>query len=241
MTQATELSRVKIRIKALTEKTVSNGCTEAEALSAAEMVGRLLERYALTMEEIDLRETPCVQIEVFSGGQRRRPIDAAIPSIARFCDCKVWLTRTEQGVSYMFFGFETDVALARYLFEVVDAAIATELAAFRTRNPALREMRLRTESVSFQHGMAARVSDRLTSMHAAREASVATQRSTGTALMIAKHHLVEAAFRENGPRLVAARQSARRVIRTAFKHGFEAGDRVNLNRPVGSGETPLLP
>ena len=56
MRQTTELSRVKARIKALAEKTVSNGCTEAEAMAAAEMVGRLLERYALSMEEIDVRE-----------------------------------------------------------------------------------------------------------------------------------------------------------------------------------------
>jgi Protein of unknown function (DUF2786) len=54
--QTTELTRVKARIKALAEKTVSNGCTEAEAMAAAGMVGRLLERYALSMEEIDVRE-----------------------------------------------------------------------------------------------------------------------------------------------------------------------------------------
>ena len=44
MSQAAELIRVKGRIKALTEKTVANGCTEAEAMAAADMVGRLLER-----------------------------------------------------------------------------------------------------------------------------------------------------------------------------------------------------
>ena len=33
--QTTELSRVKARIKALAEKTVSNGCTEADAMAAA--------------------------------------------------------------------------------------------------------------------------------------------------------------------------------------------------------------
>ena len=55
MKPTNELTRVKARIKALTEKTVSNGCTEAEAMAAAEMVGRLLERYALSMEEIDVR------------------------------------------------------------------------------------------------------------------------------------------------------------------------------------------
>ena len=93
MNQTQELARVKARIKALTEKTVANGCTEAEAMSAAEMVGRLLERYALSMDEIEVREARCVQAEVPMGGQRRRPIDACVPAIARFCDCKVWLAR----------------------------------------------------------------------------------------------------------------------------------------------------
>ena len=74
--QTAELSRVKARIKALAEKTVSNGCTEAEAMAAAEMVGRLLERYALSMEEIDVREQRCIQVEVPIGGKRRHPIDA---------------------------------------------------------------------------------------------------------------------------------------------------------------------
>lgn len=59
MRQTTEITRVKARTKALTEKTVSNGCTEAEAMAVAEMVGRLLERYVLSMEEIDLLEERC--------------------------------------------------------------------------------------------------------------------------------------------------------------------------------------
>ena len=63
MQQKDELARVKTRIRALAEKTTSNGCTEAEALSAAEMVGRLLERYALTMEQIDLRVASALVVE----------------------------------------------------------------------------------------------------------------------------------------------------------------------------------
>jgi hypothetical protein len=112
MSQLNELSRVKARIKALTEKTVSNGCTEAEAMSAAEMVGRLLERYALTMDEIEIRAEQCVQLKIPLGGQRRRPIDGCVPAIARFCECKVWLNRTEFGPCYVFFGFEPDTAIA---------------------------------------------------------------------------------------------------------------------------------
>ena len=77
MSQTTELTRVKARIKALAEKTVSNGCTEAEAMAAAEMVGRLLERYALSMEEIDVREAQCIRVEVPIGGRQRRQIGRA--------------------------------------------------------------------------------------------------------------------------------------------------------------------
>ena len=97
MNQTQELARVKSRIKALTEKTVANGCTEAEAMSAAEMVGRLLERYALSMDEIEVRTARCVQVEVELGSRRRRRIDGTVPAIARFRDCKVWLTPASPG------------------------------------------------------------------------------------------------------------------------------------------------
>jgi hypothetical protein len=79
LSQTTEITRVKARIKALAEKTVSNGCTEAEAMAAAEMVGRLLERYALSMEEIDVREALCVRVEVPIGGRQRRPCHVDCP------------------------------------------------------------------------------------------------------------------------------------------------------------------
>ena len=131
LSQTTELTRVKARIKALAEKTVSNGCTEAEAMAAAEMVGRLLERYALSMEEIDVREEHCVQLKLPLGGKRRRPIDGCVTAIARFCDCKVWVSRDEAATNYVFFGFEADTTLAGYLFNVIDHAMRTELLAFR--------------------------------------------------------------------------------------------------------------
>ena len=252
MSQTTELARVKARIKALADKTVANGCTEAEAMAAAEMVGRLLERYALSMDEIEVRQTRCVQAEVPIGGRRRRAIDACVPAIARFCDCKVWLARaarqdpdaedfdwTEPGSRYVFFGFETDTSLATYLFAVIDRAIATETDAFKRTNPRLRAVRLRQASASFQHGMAARIAARLSAMHDAREATVRAQRATGGALILAKERVVEAAFRETDIRLVSMGAIGQRRITAAFRDGWAAGDRVNLNRPV-PGDAPGL-
>jgi len=245
MSQAAELSRVKSRIKALTDKTVANGCTEAEAMAAAEMVGRLLERYALSMDEIEIRTARCVQIEVPIGGRQRRPIDGCVPTIARFCDCKVWLARgvapapegadsnqSPPGSRYVFFGFETDTALALYLFTVIDRAVVTETAGFRQLNPRFRGVRLRQASFSFQHGVVARVSERLDAMRRARDAAVRAQRSTDTALILAKDRVVEDAFRETDVRLVSMNATGRRVITTAFHAGWAAGERVNLNRPV---------
>jgi Protein of unknown function (DUF2786) len=241
VSQTTELVRVKARIRALAEKTVSNGCTEAEAMAAAEMVGRLLERYALSMQEIDVRQEVCVQVEVPVGGKQRRPIDGCVTAIARFCDCKVWISRDTGKPTYVFFGFEVDAALASYLFHVIDRAMRTELTKFRGANPPLGGLTLRRASKSFQQGMAARVADRLDEMHQTRDASVAAQRSAGTALILVKHRVVDDAFRETAIRLVSAGRLSRVRMNGAFRHGIAAGDRVNLNRPVGDTGRALLP
>jgi Protein of unknown function (DUF2786) len=240
MNQTNELSRVKARIKALAEKTVSNGCTEAEAMAAAEMVGRLLERYALTMDEIEVREERCVQVEVRFGGKRRRPVDTCVTAIARFCDCKVWFTRDELGVSYVFFGFEADTSLAAYLLEVIDRAVRTELVTFRASCQRFKGAALRCASLSFQQGMATRVAERLDDMHRARDAAIAAQRSTGTALMLLKHKVVEEALRETGIRLVSGGRFRRRRNNAAFRYGIEAGNRVSLDRPVTRTGRDLL-
>jgi hypothetical protein len=227
--QTTEL----MRIKALAEKTISNGCTEAEAMAAAEMVGRLLERYALSMEKIDVREARCVQVEVPIGGKRWRPIDGCITTVARFCDCKVWVSRDAVIPSYVFFDFDTDTALACYLFNIIDCAMAAALMAFRATRPRLSGIGLRRASKSFQQGMAARVADRLDELHCARDATVAAS-STGTALVVVKHQVVEDAFRETEIRLVAAAGLSHTRLNEAFRHGLAAGDRTNeaLLRPM---------
>ena len=255
MSQTDELSRVKARIKALTEKTVANGCTEAEAMSAAEMVGRLLERYALSMDEIEIRSARCVQVEIAIGSRRRGPIDGCVPAIAQFCDCKVWLTQSAPdkaapaaqpkrgtgqpppGIRYIFFGFETDTALASFLFAVISRAIVTETSAFRRANPKLRAVELRRATANFQHGLVARVAARLDTMHDDREAAVKAQRATGTALILVKNSVVDEAFRETGVRLANMNALGPRVITKAYRDGWLAGERVNLNRPVsGTGQ-----
>lgn len=239
MSQNDELTRVKLRIAALTARTIDRGCTEAEAMAAAAMVGRLLERYALTMEEVDIRQQPCVQIAIPIGGKRRRPIDVCVPAIARFCDCKVWLARSEEQAHYVFFGFDTDTQLAAYLFDVIARAMHNEVARFKASTSTRRSTPTRQASTSFQHGVAVRVAERLETMHADREAAVAAQRPTGNALTIVRHQVVEDAFQATKVRLRTQQGLSLRPD-AAFKAGKAAGERVNLNRPVGHGGQAAL-
>jgi uncharacterized DUF497 family protein len=151
----------------------------------------------------------------------------------------VWLAREATAARYVFFGFAADVSLATYLFAVIDRAIGNALLEFRSTQRALAGTALRHASSSFQHGMAQRVAERLATMHAEREAALGAARSNGTALVLAKHQVVQEAFRATSVRLVSTRGlTARR--NAAYRHGQAAGERVNLNRPVPGHDRPRL-
>lgn len=89
--------------------------------------------------------------------------------------------------------------------------------------------------------MAARIATRLDAMHRAREVTVRARRAAGTALILARHRVVEDAFRDTEVRLVSMTAVGQRPIAAAFRDGWAAGERVNLNRPVSGGTVGLLP
>jgi hypothetical protein len=98
-----DLARVVQRIQALRAKTVDQGCTEQEALASANKVAELLDRYGLSLSEIELRRQACEGFGIDTGRRRRGVFDACVPSIAAFCDCKVWGETTPAGPSAMCF------------------------------------------------------------------------------------------------------------------------------------------
>ncbi|MBF0152366.1 MAG: DUF2786 domain-containing protein [Magnetococcales bacterium] len=52
-----DLDKVLVLIQKLREKTVDRGCTEEEALVAASKVAELLDRYGLSLSEVELTNT----------------------------------------------------------------------------------------------------------------------------------------------------------------------------------------
>jgi len=83
------LDSLKTRIQGLRFKTMENGCTEAETPSAAAKVAELLDRYDLSLTDVEIRHAPCEQREYETRRKKRIPLDDCIGAIANFCDCRV--------------------------------------------------------------------------------------------------------------------------------------------------------
>lgn len=244
MTQDSELSKVKARIRALAAKTVERGCSEAEAMAAAAKVGELLAVYGLTMSEVELREEACLQRKLELAGTGQAALKWIFPAVLRLCECRGW---TEGRITFVLFGLEPDVQLAEYLLNVVLGALAWEERQYRTSPlyaEAVRRQAPQAVLRSFRYGFADRVARRLDEMAEQRQAAEAQHKvpSTGTALVLVKEKIIGEKFRELGVRLRTVYSTATVRDRGAYGHGAEAGGRVGLNTPVSRGAgTGALP
>jgi hypothetical protein len=225
------LARVLQRIQALRAKTLSQGCTEQEVLAAAEKVAELLDRYGLSLSEIEMRERPCEGVGVDTGRKRRAPIDDCPPAIGAFCDCKVWFETTAAGsFRVVFFGLPADVAAAHYLYELVVLAFKTETADFQARQ---KSSKLRESTRSFQIGLAHGICLKLRERKAEREATM--QSSSGRALAPIKASVIEEEMEKLGLSFRTKSQSRRRNIEPdAYRAGVAAGKSFEPHRGVAS-------
>lgn len=224
MTRTAELDRLVTRLQALRAKTVEQGCTEQEALAAAEKVAELLDRYGLTLSELDVRQQACERMVVETGRVRRVPMDDCIPTVAWFFDTRVWSeTGTENLLRYVFFGMPADVQAALYLHDLVAVAFAVETAEFQN-GPIYREMPSayrRRATTSFQTGLALGIVEKLQAMRTAREVAA----STGRALVVVKEQVIEQELEKLGMRFRRRAPSSRRVNPNAYGAGRAAGSR----------------
>lgn len=237
-----EIQQVIKNIRELTNKTVRNGCTEAEAMSAARKIGDLMKVYNLTMDKVFLGESKCITGTIETGRQRRHPIDSCVVSIAEFCDCRVWFSWEK---CYKVFGLEPDVNMAKYLYSIVWDAIETATIEYKQSTqyklglgiydiPTSRK-RL---SISFQRGMSSRIYRRLHDMMLQRhyeedeESPLVDIGGGGTSLVVVKRNKVETEFEKLNLHMRKAAHTERKIDHKAYAFGGVAGDKVNLNRPL---------
>jgi len=231
-----DTDRLVQRIQALRAKTVEQGCTEQEALAAAEKVAELLDRYGLSLSELDLRRQSCEGIGVETDRKRRGPIDDCMGTIAAFFDCRVWCETSEDAtLRYIYFGLPADVQAAVYLHDLIALAFATETAAFQAAEiyRSTHSSRRRSATNSFQVGLARGIIRKLDTLRQARDVTGGS--TNGRALVPIKEAIIDAEMDRLGLSLRRRSAVRRMVLPAAFSAGQEAGERFEYRPGIERG------
>lgn len=228
-----ELERVKRLIRKMSERTTDRGCTEAEAMEAAEKVGALLKQFDLELSDVFIAEETCVQREFYMANEHFR---SCVSGIAHLCSLKQYRDLGKPGVVLVLFGFERDMELALYLWSVVNEAFDTEWAKFTVEHGFARKTR-----ESFEMGFADRIWSRMYDIRKQRDAEAAARAkdSGGRDLVLVRDALVDEEFEKTGIRLVSTRGPRVSNV-SAFRHGQAAGNRVQIQTPVNGESRSLL-
>ncbi|CAN5784228.1 DUF2786 domain-containing protein [soil metagenome] len=228
-TDPAALDKLRTRIQGLRAKTMENGCTEGEAMAAAAKVAELLDRYDLSLTDVELRDTPCDRLEYETHHKKRIPLDDCIGAIADFCDCRVWREKNPAGESrYVFFGLRSDIEVAHYLAEVIDTAVRSETGRYKTSADyqRFRHQERHMANASFALGMVASIADKLTAMKAARDT---VNHRTGRDLVVVKAAVVDSEIEKLGLKLRMVERASRLVSPLAYDAGGAAGASLAIN------------
>jgi hypothetical protein len=228
--------KLKGRIQGLRAKTIDNGCTEGEAMAAAAKVAELLDRYDLSLTDVELRDAPCERREYETHRKKRIPLDDCIGAIADFCDCRVWREKNPAGEArYVFFGLSSDIEVAHYLTKLIDTAVRSELGRYKTTPDyqRFRHQERHMANASFALGMVASIADKLMAMKAARDG---VNLRTGRDLVVLKAAVVDSEIEKLGLRLRMVERASRMVSPMAYDAGGVAG--ASLAISPGLRKTP---
>lgn len=208
-------------------KTVENGCTEAEALTAAQMLADLLAKYNMTVDEAEMRASPFSHHREHHDDWVGDRLWKVADAVAELTGSRYWTQRPGERVSVDFFGFEHEVEVARYMLEICAGAMRREQA--RLINPRRGLRRQRATVLPFLDGMADRLASRICAMKPPPE--------SGNGLIVLHGALIEAAMPVE---LKKGRSRGSRTADTTYRDGLAAGDQVSLNKGLRGDTEPAL-
>jgi len=221
----TSISR---RIRALRAKTVENGCTEGEALAAAEMLAQLLAKYNMTLDEAEMRASPFTEHREAHEDPVGEQLWKIADAVSTLTGARYWAERPgEFPHTVTFFGFDHEVEVARYMLEICAAAMRREQEKMcPSYGVTVFGPRARRRLRPFLDGMADRLARRIRGMKAT---------PTGQGLVVLHGALVEQAMKDRGHDLRGRAARPSRDLERGYRDGVAAGDRVPLNAGIRGG------
>jgi hypothetical protein len=215
--------RMLERVKALLAKTIANGCTEGEAITALEKARELMAAYELTEDDL-LPETEVAKIRATGRLDPYKIKWHLLWAVAKFTRCRGWRCHVE-GITFC--GLESDVAFATWLLTMLQQFVLREVQKHRALLHQEGRRAPRIVSSSFVRGATDRISGRL--------CELAPAEPVGTGLVVSRKALIETAMVQAGIKLRKARHSPYNIDEEAFHSGVEAGNAASFNRPVSAG------
>lgn len=232
--------RIIALVRQLREKTIDRGCTEAEALSAAEKVSQLMAEYQLSLTDINEVKDDVygAMSKSYAGGSGTRrtwhETKFTWMAIADFCDCECWTAEDK----LIFFGSRNDCEISFYMVDLIKNTADSEWKLYQSKIRKGRQSGYtdRTARAAFMAGFSSRISARLRDLKLMREAKTqATEQSR--ALVVVKKQVVAAKFdaytKQQGLKLRTTKVRRRSRDGQAYMAGQSAGEKANL----GSGIT----
>lgn len=221
------IDSILARIRALQAKTTDRGCTEQEALSAARKVAELLDRHGVTEAELRQQENPCLRQDLLTPRARLGPYDHCAPSVAAYFDTRTWTEHDVAGrLLHSFYGLPADVEAAIYLMHLIAHAFETEANRFRSSSGYLkgRGNGRRLLHTSFMQGLSQGICLKLAAMLQERNQG----RSAGTALVLAKSHVIETELAKLDLCFRRKKTGPIRINPDAYAAGKDAGFRFHM-------------
>jgi hypothetical protein len=217
------------KIQGLLAKTVVAGCTEPEALSALDMAQALMAAHEITEDELKLtKEEKAILRKEAPGTLDPHNIKFRLmESVAKFCGCRAWQTRSRTEKIVEFCGLPSDARYASWLLDSQSAFVLAQLTDhLMVKLPPRGERRKVTNS--FVQGICERISEKLESLC---EKSAAAATSNGRELMVIKDALITAKMKAEKIH-VSGQCLGGQGDQGSYGAGRAAGERASFARPV---------
>lgn len=223
--------KLAARIRALRAKTVENGCTEGEAMAAAEKLAQLLADHNMTLDEADLRASPFERHDHTGTGAVGLKLWKVATAIAELTNTRTWRGGEAAAGCNTFLGLAHEVDVAAYLLAICERAMRTEVQGVMTRLRHLSQVQKIAKVVPFIDGMADRLARRIRNMIPPLPA--------GTGLIVLRAALIDAEMSRRGIELEDCGPARRSLDTAAYRAGASAADKVSLNPGLNGGSPSL--
>lgn len=228
--------RLRETLAALRARTTDRGCTEAEALAAAEKASELLSKHGLDAAALEFEEC---RMEI----GRRTVVDALWPQVAIFCHCKAWYSGCGRSWDLVYFGRWSDVAVAEYLHALLERHVKAATREWqkgeeyrRRRSPKTK----REATKAFQQGLVSGLKSKLWDQQWHRTPKV--EGTNHQALVLSPLKAVEDALCRKGVQfaskpLAPVKGAGKRYDNENWS-GQAAARNIDINAAVNGGRRP---